>query len=155
MGLEKQINNQRNEEDIKLSTPHSNCINGPKTFSEKFSKLHIYTYVNVILYPILTTVLPEKLPPLSMKILTDFIPDMAPDWEMLGCKLGMETTVAKLRDSEKDADKKCLQMLQEWLNHINASWRVLLEALFAIGLEFLAVELVKKLNENSSFARVM
>ena len=77
---------------------------------------------------------------------------MAPDWDMLGCKLGMETTVAKLRGSEKDADKKCLQMLQEWLNHSDASWRVLLEALFKIGLQVLAcqlAELAEKLNEKS------
>ena len=63
-------------------------------------------------------------------VLATHIPYIAPRWELIGTALGVGRTVLSVRDTEKNADSKCLCVLEAWVEAgKEVSWQKLFQVL--------------------------
>ena len=71
----------------------------------------------------------KKLVPLTIQNLMAFVPEMAADYDVIGNLLGQENSVREIRNGPEGAQKKMIQILEEWTGSEDASWSALIEAL--------------------------
>ena len=86
-------------------------------------------------------------PAVSLEILVEFIPQMAPYWYLLAVSLGVARQAAIIEDNTGRTDKKCTEALVAWIDSCQSvTWSRLLQALHMQGLEDVASGLESKLN---------
>ena len=71
----------------------------------------------------------KKLVPLTIQNLMAFVPEMAADYDVIGILLGQANLVRDIRNGPEGAQKKIIQILEEWTGTEDASWSALIEAL--------------------------
>lgn len=66
----------------------------------------------------------------SLELLVEYIPQMAPKWYVLAVGLGVSTEAAIIEDNNGRADKKCTEALGAWINAgRDVTWSRLLHVL--------------------------
>ena len=84
---------------------------------------------------------------MSLELLFEYIPHMAPHWYMLAVALGVRTQAAIIEDSSGRTDKKCTEALAAWINSgEGVTWTRLLHALRSLSLGAIASQLESKLS---------
>lgn len=93
-------------------------------------------------------IVPENLPDVTMEELVYFVNNMAGKWEAIGYALGLEQQVPIVARSSAEADSRCLEMLQKWVEQgKNVSWQKLVDVLWGLGLRSAAVCVCRRLKE--------
>ena len=65
-----------------------------------------------------------------MQCVLEELIDVGKKWFRLGLALGLKKpTLKKIKDENDDVDDCKLEMLTQWLEHLNPSWRSLVDAL--------------------------
>ena len=93
-------------------------------------------------------------PAVSLELLVEYIPHMAPQWYVLAVALGAETQAAIIEDNTGRTDKKCTEALAAWINSgQGVTWTRLLHALRSQSLGAIASRLESKLSALSQPAQ--
>ena len=71
----------------------------------------------------------NRLVPLTVRNLIDFVPDMAADYEVIGIRLGQEKLVREIRAGQQSEQQKMIRILEVWKGTEEASWLALIKAL--------------------------
>ena len=86
----------------------------------------------------------------SLQLLVEYIPQMAPKWYVLAVGLGVSTDAAIIEDSNERADKKCTKALGAWVDAgRDVTWPNLLHVLRTQNLGAVATSIERKLNLHS------
>ena len=86
----------------------------------------------------------DKIVPVKLLNLLDFVPKMAAKWEHIGIKLGLEEKVEEIRHEQGRPASKLTFILEHWLRMgLGVSWAHLIDVLEsqAIGLRSVATEI--------------
>lgn len=89
-------------------------------------------------------------PAVSLEVLVEYIPQMAPQWYVLAVALGVSTQAAIIEDSIGRTDKKCTEALAAWINSgLDVTWTRLLQELRKQNLGAVASRIESKLHATS------
>ena len=91
--------------------------------------------------------IPPPSPAVSLELLVEYIPQMAPHWYLLAVALGVARQAAIIEDNTGRTDKKCTEALAAWIDSgQGVTWSRLLQALRQQDLGAIASGLESKLN---------
>ena len=94
-----------------------------------------------------TCAYPPPPPAVSLEVLVEYIPQMAPRWYLLAVALGVARQAAIIEDSTGRTDKKCTEALSAWIDSgQDVTWSRLLQALRQQDLGAIASGLESKLS---------
>ena len=90
---------------------------------------------------------------MSTEILADFVPDLAPHWELIGHGLGLGDVVKQLKAQNAKPTSQCLDVFVGWIDRgREVSWDKFLGVLHRQGHNRCAKQIKERLTNNTVFS---